>query len=369
MAHMPNRVRSAGRPTRAVCWLVAIPAVLSLIVSLVVTTAVPGAAASPMPPQLPSAAEMARLNAQMEASLRKVRSAQAQLDQVVRDYEAVNTRLSELVNESNVSQAQLDALTGELQAARALMNVRAAQAYRSERLEMLGVLVSARSFREFLTAFDMLQSVSEKDAAAVQRVSELRTGQAQIHTDLERQRQEQQQVLAQIAQRQVQVESSLQAVNREYTKVKAEVDKRRSGFAFPVQGAYSYVDTWGAPRYVNGEYHHRHQGTDIFALRGTAVVAVVNGVVERVGTDRLGGIKLWLRSPGDNWTYYYAHLSGYAKGIRNGLAVRKGQVLGYVGNSGNARTTPSHLHFETHVPNGRAVSSYPILRRCDPLAR
>jgi murein DD-endopeptidase MepM/ murein hydrolase activator NlpD len=343
--------------------------VVLLLVSLVFSTAQAGVAATPMPPQLPSPEEMARLNAQMQASLNRVRQAQTQLDQVVRDFDAANDRLAQLVTDSTAAQARLEVLGSELQAARAQMNVRAAEVYRAERLQMLGVLVSARSFREFLTALGMLQSVSEQDASAVTRVSQLKAEQEKVHTDIERQRAEQQRVLAEVSQRQVQVEASLQSVNREFQKIKAEVDRRKSGFAFPVGGAYSYTNTYGAPRMVGTEFYHRHEGTDIFALKGTPVLSVVNGVLERVGTDRLGGIKLWVRSPGDNWSYYYAHLSGYAKGVRNGLAVRKGQVIGYIGNTGNARTTPAHLHFETHLPGGKVVNSYFVLRRCDPLAR
>jgi murein DD-endopeptidase MepM/ murein hydrolase activator NlpD len=327
------------------------------------------AADTPMPPQLPSPAEMARLTAQMEGALAEVRQAQAQLDQVVRAFDAANDRLAKVVGEAAASQERLGVLEAELEAARARMNLRAASVYRSERLQMLGVLVAARSFRQFLTAFGMLESVSEQDADAVTRVSELRSEQQRLHSEINRQRQEQHRVLADVARRQEQVEASLQAVNREYQAIKAEVDRRRSGFAFPVGGAYSYTNTFGAPRMVGTEYYHRHEGTDVFALKGTPVVSVVDGVLERVGTDRLGGIKLWVRSPGDNWSYYYAHLSGYARGVRNGLPVKKGQVVGYIGNTGNARSTPAHLHFETHLPGGKVVNSYFVLRRCDPLAR
>lgn len=356
MAATPRR----KRPT----WLLVL-----LILALTGLTAQPGGADTPMPPQLPSPAEMARLNAQMQASLSKVRKAQAQLDQVVRDFDAANARLARVVTDSTASQSRLETLGGELQAARARMNTRAAEVYRSGPLQILGVLVSAKSFREFLTAFDMLQSVSQQDASAVTRVAELRAEQEQVHGDLDRQRAEQQRVLAEIGERQDQVEASLRTVSREYEKVKAEVDKRKSGFAFPVGGAYSYTNTFGAPRMVGTEFYHRHEGTDVFSLKGTPVVSVVDGLLERVGTDTLGGIKLWVRSPGDDWSYYYAHLSGYAKGVRNGLPVKKGQVIGYIGNTGNARTTPSHLHFETHLPGGKVVNSFFVLRRCDPLAR
>ena len=327
------------------------------------------AADTPMPPQLPSPAEMARLNAQMQDSLAKVRQAQGQLDQVVRDLDAASSRLAQVAGDTAASEQRLAALDTELQAARAQLNVRAARVYRSEQLHILGVLVSARTFREFLAAFDMLQSVSQQDASAVDRVEQVKAEQEQVHADLDRQRAEQERIIGEIDRRQDQVEASLRSVSREYDRVKAEVDRRRSGFAFPVGGAYSYTNTFGAPRMVGTEYSHKHEGTDIFALKGTPLVAVVDGVLDRVGTSVLGGLGLWVRSPGDNWSYYYAHLSAYAPGIRQGMKVKKGQVVGFVGNTGNARNTPSHLHFETHLPGGKVVNSYFVLRRCDPLAR
>lgn len=328
-----------------------------------------GAADTPMPPQLPSPAEMARLNAQMQDSLAKVRQAQAQLDQVVRDLDAASARLARVAGDSAASQERLATLDTELQGARAQMNVRAARVYRSEQLHILGVLVSARSFREFLAAFDMLQSVSQQDADAVDRVEQLKAEQEQVHADLDRQRAEQERIIAEIDRRQDQVEVSLRSVSREYDRAKAELDRRKSGFAFPVAGAYSYTNTFGAPRMVGTEYSHKHEGTDVFALRGTPLVAVVDGVLDRVGTSTLGGLGAWVRSPGDNWSYYYAHLSAYAPGVRQGMKVKKGQVIGFVGNTGNAKRTPSHVHFETHLPGGKVVNSYFVLRRCDPLAR
>lgn len=133
-----------------------------------------------------------------------------------------------------------------------------------------------------------------------------------------------------------------------------------SGFRFPVGGTHDYTDTWGAPRSGG----RRHQGTDVFAAEGTPLVAVERGVLARVGTDDLGGTKLWL--VGESGTqYYYAHLSAYAEGVAEGLVVGAGQVIGYVGHTGNARSTPPHLHFEVHPAGGDAIDSYPMLVAAD----
>jgi murein DD-endopeptidase MepM/ murein hydrolase activator NlpD len=133
------------------------------------------------------------------------------------------------------------------------------------------------------------------------------------------------------------------------------------GFAFPVASGYSFGDSFGAPRMVGTEYEHWHEGTDILAPLGTELLACERGVITRVGTGVLGGITLWLK--GESGTsYYYAHLTGFAPMIREGLVVETGTVLGYVGTTGNAVGGPPHVHFEVHPGGGPAINPYPILR-------
>lgn len=346
---------------RAIAWV---------LTAGVLTAALVGSAnAAPFPPQLPSAEEMARLQAQMSVALTKVRAAQATLDQVVREYEVAQDQLTDLVGKITVAQSRQDALEAELRAAQAAINARAASTYRSERIGMVNVVLQARTFRQFLTAFGLMRAVTVEDSKTLLRVRQLRAETAAARTDLEGQKAEQHRMIGDLAKKQKQIEGSLRATGKEYEAVRAEVEKRKSGFAFPVKAPYSYSDSYGAPRMEGTKYYHSHEGTDIFALSGTAILAVVDGVLENVGTATLGGIKLWLRSPGDNWTYYYAHLSSYASGVASGVRVKKGQVIGYVGNTGNARGTPPHVHFETHVPSGAPSNPYPILRRVDPLVR
>jgi murein DD-endopeptidase MepM/ murein hydrolase activator NlpD len=103
------------------------------------------------------------------------------------------------------------------------------------------------------------------------------------------------------------------------------------------------VDTFGAPRADTG-WHH---GDDLFAPRGTPVVAVADGVVFSRGWQRLGGRRLWLRDATGN-EFYYAHLERYARRARDGVPVKRGDLLGFVGSSGDAEQTPPHLHFEIH---------------------
>ena len=128
-----------------------------------------------------------------------------------------------------------------------------------------------------------------------------------------------------------------------------------SGTACILERPYSFIDSWGAARSGG----RRHQGTDVMAPHGARVFAFVNGVVSRESSSTNGGIQLYLQ--GDNGVeYFYAHLSGYAVGT--GTRVRAGQLIAYNGQTGNARYTAPHVHFEVHL-NGGPVNPYPYLKR------
>ena len=128
----------------------------------------------------------------------------------------------------------------------------------------------------------------------------------------------------------------------------------------PVQGPNTFVDTWGAPRSGG----RTHQGVDLLAERGTPVSAIHEGVLFRVDVGGLGGLYIWLRAPwGDE--YYYAHLEDFAPGAVPGKWVSQGEVIGFVGTSGNSPDYIPHLHFEYHPGGGRAVNPYPLaLQAC-----
>jgi murein DD-endopeptidase MepM/ murein hydrolase activator NlpD len=110
---------------------------------------------------------------------------------------------------------------------------------------------------------------------------------------------------------------------------------------FPVAGVRSNIGGfWGDSR--DGGVR-KHKGIDIFAKKGTPVVAVSDGVIVKKAKTPIGGKTLWLKPSRYTWTAYYAHLDKQL--VKRGQRVHKGQVIGTVGNTGNARTTPSHLHF------------------------
>lgn len=127
------------------------------------------------------------------------------------------------------------------------------------------------------------------------------------------------------------------------------------GFICPVQGGASFIDSWGFPRSGG----RTHKGVDMFAPRWTPLLAVVDGKV-KFGSNSLGGLSTHIYA--DNGVvYYYAHLQGFPDNITSGQRVSKGTVVGYLGNTGNARYTSPHLHFEIR-PDGIAVNPYPTVR-------
>lgn len=135
------------------------------------------------------------------------------------------------------------------------------------------------------------------------------------------------------------------------------------GFVFPVAATVDFIDSWGYPRMSGTSYAHWHQGTDVMAAWGAPLVATENGVIEKLGSASLGGNKVWLA--GDSGTaYYYAHLSSYAPGLANGNRICAGQVIGYVGDTGNAQGSDPHVHFEIHPGGAKqpAVNPYPLLK-------
>lgn len=116
------------------------------------------------------------------------------------------------------------------------------------------------------------------------------------------------------------------------------------------------TDTWGAAR----SQGRSHEGIDIFAARGTPIRSTTQGIVSKVGENTLGGRVVVVVGPGGAG-HYYAHLENYADISPNDW-VDVGDIIGYVGDSGNAKGTPPHVHYGIYI-NGSAVNPYPLLRK------
>ena len=148
---------------------------------------------------------------------------------------------------------------------------------------------------------------------------------------------------------------------------------------FPVRGEVEYTDTFGACRGV--DCSRRHMGNDLFGPKLRPLVAAQTGRVTWLRTDASGtagnGVGI---TDAEGWRYLYLHVNNdtpntddganpaewrFAPGIRYGATVEAGDVVGYLGDSGNAETTPSHLHFELRTPEGETINPYPSLRAAE----
>ncbi len=145
-------------------------------------------------------------------------------------------------------------------------------------------------------------------------------------------------------------------------------DGRPRELAMPIAG----VD----PRSLQGTFSQRrggsraHEALDILAPRGTPVVAVDDGVVKKLFTSVRGGLTVYQFDPDERYCYYYAHLDAYAPGLHEGQVLRRGDLVGTVGSTGNAREDAPHLHFAVNRLDpdkkwwgGTPIDPYPLLVR------
>lgn len=140
-----------------------------------------------------------------------------------------------------------------------------------------------------------------------------------------------------------------------------------SGLLLPVQGVLpsQLRDTFTDAR-SEGRVH---DAIDIMADAGTPVLAVADGTVEKLFDSTRGGLTIYQFESSGRWCYYYAHLQRYADGLAEKQVIKRGEVIGYVGSTGNASADAPHLHFEIHVLGqekqwwkGESINPYPLLK-------
>jgi len=308
-------------------------------------------------------------------------AAQQAADAAAVEYEAAIGRYEQVTAEIAALQEQIRKNREEAEGLRAIAEKRALEAYTGR---------GALEGESFLTDDDpldgirrekMLGDAKRREDNAIERLAKLTVKLEDQRSELEVRRAEQEDALAAAEEQQVQVQAQLgaaqQALNvlEEYLRQQAEAQKAREiaasiarsasnraisgsggavvgGIVCPIRGAMSFIDSWGAPRHQG-----RHQGVDLMAARGTPNVAVVSGSVRfKAGGTSGNGAYL---SGDDGNLYYYFHLDSYEGAERR---VAQGEVIGYVGNTGDARYTATHTHFEIHPGHGAAVNPYPSVR-------
>ena len=309
----------------------------------------------------PSASDVEKLQDQLKDLRREVQRAGDA-------YSAAFWKLDATRVEAARLDREIGTATEELARASARLSERAVEMYRSGGVDYMVVLLSSTDFDSMLVRLEYFQRIGRQDADVIDAVKhlqdQLRTDRAALDGLLVQQAAD----AARLKREAERVEGKLKQQQAEYDRLKKELDAAiaaqrvatgtttarvgPSGMVFPVAGPNYFTDTWGAARSGG----RTHQGTDIMAARGTPCVATLSGTVT-TQFNALGGYTIWLAAD-NGWTFYYAHLDSYAV---TGGRVRAGQVIAYVGSTGNASESAPHLHFEMHPNGGAAVNPYPYL--------
>jgi murein DD-endopeptidase MepM/ murein hydrolase activator NlpD len=310
--------------------------------------------------------------APLEDARRRQRALKADLQTATAELQAAEAALAKATDQLAYDQGQLQAADRRQRGARAALAGQAAAMYRSGglaiadalldqdpalvpgRLELATVLATrhAQLIEDAQVAGDAHRSALGRVTRGYERAKALRDQARAAVSKLEAGLEEAQAVEARL----VRLEQRRRAAAKVTPAAAPAGGGSAPGSSCILDRPYSYVDTWGAARSGG----RSHQGTDVMAPHGARVFAIVNGVVSRESSSTNGGIQLYLQ--GDNGIeYFYAHLSGYAVGA--GTRVRAGQLVAYNGQTGNARYTAPHVHFEVHPGGGTPVNPYPYLER------
>jgi murein DD-endopeptidase MepM/ murein hydrolase activator NlpD len=313
------------------------------------------AAAGLISPARASAASVAELKRQLAALRQEAAPAGSAYLQARNALEDTQYRMKK-------TDARIKAAGAKLAKAEATLGMRADSLYREGGdLGIFEFVLGAASWEDFVTRLDYIGMIAGSDASLVKDVKQTRANLQADRLKLSADAKKEKADLAVATKRRNALEAQLSARKGQYDRVMAAIAAQSggshppgpNGMVFPVRGIHYYSNTWGAPRSGG----RRHMGTDVMSPRGTPLVAVTNGVAYPHSSG-LGGLSITIN--GDNgWQYYYAHLNGYS--IHGRVRVKAGQVIGYVGNSGNARGGACHLHFQMG-PHGRWVNPYSYLR-------
>ncbi len=269
-----------------------------------------------------------------------------------------------------VNQAKLEQAQAELEVDMQILNTRLVNMYKNGESSAVEVMLESQTFEDFLYSRDFMSRIGTMDSNNVGEVQALLADIAERKSALDFQRADQ---AAQVSSLRSQT-AGIQSKLNEQTALLAGIDSDIAnliglsyggggggwtvgpvnGKYFPVAGPHSFSNDWGAPRSVG----RTHKGCDIMANYGVPCVAVTGGYVSQYSQGNAGN---YVGLSGDDGTlYYYMHLQSYGRSGR----VEAGDVVGYVGDTGNARGCP-HCHFEVHPGHGGPVNPYPLLLALD----
>jgi murein DD-endopeptidase MepM/ murein hydrolase activator NlpD len=363
-------------------WLGRFQRALALGAALVVLAQVAPGSAQTTPEQIKKAERRLK---QIKRELRRER---AELHAIQADIRQINTRIAQAwahLNQIRERRHDVDRdiarQTEAIEDLQGRLDERARAAYITGPAVVLEAILGAESLTEMSDRVTFLDVLSQQDSDVSVAIDLERDLLREHEVDLKGYAGEERQVLRQLARQKDAIEKKFAAQVRvedriadKLAEAKKELnvlrERRRRELAAalgvgnigppvaadgpffwcPVDAPRSYIDDFGFPR-----VGHTHQGNDIFAPSGTPIRAPFNGIA-REGSGGLGGLYVYVDAAANADYVYNAHLSRFA-GV-NGQHVTKGQIIGYVGQTGNAASTPPHNHFEYHPGGGSAVSPY-----------
>jgi peptidoglycan LD-endopeptidase LytH len=321
----------------------------------------------------------------LEAERQQLASLQADLDKLARSYAKAESQFAETQRQIEETQAKLQAVRARLVEIQDQLGTRARIAYETGGGGTLEALLSSEDFGQFSDRVAFLGRLAQSDSdlllAAQVAGEQLRRYQASLNGLSDRQAatlrslgSQKRAIAAKFAETQSAVSELTRKLRRERAAAAARaralsglgVPPSASGTgtvingrgplqSCPVGQPRSFVDTFGAPR-PGGR---THQGIDLMAPYGTPIFAAQSGRFQQ-NYNSLGGTSALVYADNGDSTYY-AHMSSYA-GVPNGAHVPAGQMIGHVGNTGDASGGPYHLHFEYHPGGGGAIDPYSMLR-------
>lgn len=308
----------------------------------------------------------------IEGVKKQIDELDTQLSRIAREYDGASTQLSTTSQLVEENKKRIDELDKDIVVNQARVNKRVADIYKNGAGSVVEAVLNAQSLMHMINRLDALVIIGSADAEALSKLQASKAEQEKIKQELEEAKETQAKLAKTLRYKRSIIDSKLRQEKKvlaslsiaeemgilkgknQPTRVsrdnETQANVRIGNFVFPVLGPSTYTDSWGAPR-----TGHRHQGTDIFAISGTPLVACVAGSVLATWTS--GGGKTIYLDGDDGNLYIYMHCSDYEISAGH---VQPGDVVAYCGMTGNA--SGPHLHFEIHVGGSRPIDPYPILQ-------
>ncbi len=320
---------------------------------------------------------------QKQAEARRIESELAALkqqgDQIAGEYSQAALELESLEFLAGENRRKLEKAQNDYKQAKEVLGARLKAIYMAGNVDPVEVILEAATFDDMLNRYDFLNHIANQDLSVFNEVKALRREIATRQRDLEDQETRQRLAVNETQQKQAELQASLKAQEDLLASVKEEIlqyissygitlsdgststsVKINGPFCFPCAGPHSFWNDWHQPR---GGGTRLHMGCDIMASMGTPAVACVNGTITLVTEGGNAGKYLRLTMEGSSTFFYYMHMQDIT--VSQGQRVSAGDLVGHVGDTGNAKGGAPHIHFEVHPDGGDAVNPYPLLKQFD----